>query len=137
MQASPATHMAVGLALPFEFRALEALLIYVCETFERRVSELSPTIEAGTLSFYYYCYSIDFFLVEIKNLQTNPEHQLNNITMYQHKKNLAHCETDIHEVKSALAELLQNDEDMAAMYLSTKAATGYFILSLLYLLLVL
>jgi hypothetical protein len=46
--------------------------------------------------------------------------------MYQHKKNLAHCETDIHEVKSALADLLQNDEDMAAMYLTIKAATGYF-----------
>ena len=47
--------------------------------------------------------------------------------MYQHKKNLAHCETDIHEVKSALADLLQNDEDMAAMYLTVKAATGYLL----------
>lgn len=36
-----------GAALPFEFRALEALLIYVCETYEQQVQEVSPQIEAG------------------------------------------------------------------------------------------
>lgn len=58
-------------------------------------------------------------------MQANPEHQLDNITLYQYKKQLAHVETDIQEVKSALADLLTSDEDMAAMYFSTKAATGY------------
>lgn len=62
LQASPATHMAVGLALPFEFRALEALLIYVCETFERRVSELSPSIESGYYFTFYSFVCVIWFL---------------------------------------------------------------------------
>jgi hypothetical protein len=42
LQQSPGSH-----ALPFEFCALEALLIFVCEAFERRVADLAPCIEAG------------------------------------------------------------------------------------------
>lgn len=109
-------------ALPFEFRALEAILIHTCDvldkqvrffdnctvTYAMEVSSLQPLIDA-----------------EIRSLQTNPEHQLQNLELYHHKKQLTRCEVTTQEMREALEDILQNDEDMAEMYLSTKAFTGY------------
>jgi len=94
--------------LPFEFRALEAILIYACDFFDKQVSSLQPAIDA-----------------EIRALQDNPEHQLENLELYHYKKQLARCEVATQEVAEVIGDILRNDEDMAAMYLTLKAITGY------------
>eukprot|EP00499_Haloplacidia_sp_CaronLabIsolate_P013108 CAMPEP_0196771006 /NCGR_PEP_ID=MMETSP1104-20130614/1454_1 /TAXON_ID=33652 /ORGANISM="Cafeteria sp., Strain Caron Lab Isolate" /LENGTH=310 /DNA_ID=CAMNT_0042141121 /DNA_START=148 /DNA_END=1076 /DNA_ORIENTATION=+ len=91
---------------PFEFLVLEETLDSVCDVLDRRLHTLSAAI-ATTL--------------EAVNEDVN---ERNLARLLPLKNSLASFDVQVHEVRSAIQDLLENDEDLAAMYLTTKAMTG-------------
>eukprot|EP00164_Ancoracysta_twista_P015785 GFYU01026220.1.p1 GENE.GFYU01026220.1~~GFYU01026220.1.p1 ORF type:complete len:442 (-),score=54.52 GFYU01026220.1:127-1410(-) len=83
---------------PYEFRALEAILEEVCDLFERHVQVMSPSIH---------------------NILDNLSYA-NLEQLLPLKKSLNVLDINVNGVKSCVSEVLQNDEDMAGMYLSSK-----------------
>ncbi|XP_066326732.1 putative magnesium transporter MRS2-D isoform X2 [Miscanthus floridulus] len=93
-----------GKVLPFEFRALEVCLEYACKSLEHETSMLEKEAYPA----------LDALTSRISTL--NLEH------VRQIKSRLVAISGGVHKVRDELEHLLDDDDDMAAMHLSEKAA---------------
>ncbi|GAM17811.1 hypothetical protein SAMD00019534_009860 [Acytostelium subglobosum LB1] len=94
------------LTLPFEFKVLEAMLVFICKKLTAEHQRICTLIAK-----------------ELESLNENPEHNLENLLLF-HKKGLNQFEVTTKEIMDALSRLLESDEDMALMYLSFRSITG-------------
>ena len=93
--------------LPFEFRALEAMLISVCGTLQDEFMKLSPRV-----------------VHLLRKLEEEPlEHEYLKQLLRATKK-LTHFAGRVDNIRQVLMELLNSDADMAAMYLTDREQTG-------------
>ena len=90
---------------PFEFRALEAALAFVCAHLEGRSSEL----EAAAYP------ALDALTSKISSLNLERVRKLKN--------GLSRLSARVQKVRDEVEQLLDDDEDMADMFLSRKAAS--------------
>lgn len=90
-----------NIRLPFELVALEYLLITVTDSLERRYAIFNDTVSASLAKARMTQGSTFSELLPIKD-------DLNNFNLF------------LEETSDALQEILDNDEDMAAMYLTSK-----------------
>eukprot|EP01135_Chromosphaera_perkinsii_P004324 Nk52_evm16s277 gene=Nk52_evmTU16s277 len=97
--------------LPYEFRALETMLINVCASIDSTMQEIRPSIN-----------EILSKLTEVDSPDIDKKHLL---LLLRESKRLTAFETRANEIKIALNDILESEEDMAGMYLTTKAATGH------------
>lgn len=88
--------------LPFEFRALEGILIYTCTVLEREFSMIEPNLRKT--------------LRDLPNRINNE--QLERLRQLEQKLN--HFYSRARKVQAALQSVLDEDEDMADMYLTEK-----------------
>ncbi|GAA5812971.1 hypothetical protein MFLAVUS_006435 [Mucor flavus] len=96
--------------LPFEFRALEAILISVTSSLQSELDILEGPVNK--------------LLGDLEDL-ADIEESMNGDKLrdlLQYSKKLAKFERDALSIRDALEEVLDNDEDLAAMYLSDKRA---------------
>ncbi|EFA81925.1 putative mitochondrial rna splicing protein [Heterostelium album PN500] len=94
------------LTLPFEFKVLESILVFICKKLTAEHQRICTSIAK-----------------ELESLNENPEHNLETLLLY-HKKGLNQFEVTLKEIMDALSRLLESDEDMALMYLSFRNITG-------------
>eukprot|EP01116_Phalansterium_solitarium_P000048 TRINITY_DN10038_c0_g1_i1.p1 TRINITY_DN10038_c0_g1~~TRINITY_DN10038_c0_g1_i1.p1 ORF type:complete len:564 (-),score=180.72 TRINITY_DN10038_c0_g1_i1:237-1928(-) len=92
--------------LPFEFAALEALLIEVTAGLRKQFQDSEP--------------DISFLLDRIMRNIEPP-----SIELLKMRKKLNHLEKSIQECHQAMHQLLTNNDDMASMYLTVKSLTGH------------
>eukprot|EP00742_Colponemidia_sp_Colp-10_P012461 GILJ01014000.1.p1 GENE.GILJ01014000.1~~GILJ01014000.1.p1 ORF type:complete len:476 (+),score=63.25 GILJ01014000.1:39-1466(+) len=93
-------------AIPFEFICLEACLMSVCSSLDKRLQTLNPAITDA---------------LESARIMIDNQSLMKLLPL---KSSLAKFEVTVHEVMGAIHELLSNDDDLAEMYLTTKAVTG-------------
>jgi len=96
----------------FEFRVVEAVLTVLCDTLYERYGELKARID-----------HLLFGLEQATNGQDDYLPFLADLS--HHNKTLNSFQKRVHEVRGALHQVLESDEDLAAMYLSVQAATGH------------
>eukprot|EP00177_Eucheuma_denticulatum_P006144 GFKZ01011208.1.p1 GENE.GFKZ01011208.1~~GFKZ01011208.1.p1 ORF type:complete len:534 (-),score=55.41 GFKZ01011208.1:492-2093(-) len=90
------------LFMPFEFRALEGILIYICAVLEREFLGIEPELRKTLLT-----------LPERINFEKLEQ-------LRQLEQRLNHYYSRARKVQNALQSVLDEDEDMADMYLSEK-----------------
>ncbi|KAG2234143.1 hypothetical protein INT48_002306 [Thamnidium elegans] len=96
--------------LPFEFRALEAILISVTSSLQSELDILEGPVNK--------------LLGDLEDL-ADIEESMNGDKLrdlLQYSKKLAKFERDALSIRDALEEVLDNDDDLAAMYLTDKRA---------------
>ncbi|CAO3703471.1 unnamed protein product [Rhizopus stolonifer] len=94
--------------LPFEFRALEAILISVTSSLQSELDVLEGPVN-----------KILADLEELADIEESMNgDKLRDLLKYS--KKLAQFEQDALSIRDALEEVLDNDEDLAAMYLTDK-----------------
>ncbi|KAF0852514.1 mitochondrial CorA-like divalent cation transporter superfamily protein [Andalucia godoyi] len=95
---------------PFELKALEAMLIHVCQFFDVSLARLMPEID-----------------VVLESLYTQSSGALSSSLqrLLPLKKSLGNFQASVQEIVTALNDLLDSDEDMVEMYLTTKAMLGH------------
>ncbi|KAF1806416.1 hypothetical protein FB192DRAFT_1425669 [Mucor lusitanicus] len=99
--------------LPFEFRALEAILISVTSSLQSELDILEGPVNK--------------LLGDLEDL-ADIEESMNGDKLrdlLQYSKKLSKFEQDALSIRDALEEVLDNDDDLAAMYLSDKRAGKY------------
>lgn len=96
--------------LPFEFRALEAMLINLCAQMEQSLGRLHPEIEQ---------------VLEGLTSANSGGISDNLQKLLPLKKTLTAFSSTVTEVHDALSDVLNSDEDMVEMYLTTKAKLGH------------
>nr|AET35420.1 MrsB [Syzygites megalocarpus] len=99
--------------LPFEFRALEAILISVTSSLQSELDILEGPVNKllGDLE-------------ELADIEESMNgHKLRDLLKFS--KKLAQFEQDALSIRDALEEVLDNDEDLAAMYLTDKKNGKY------------
>eukprot|EP00127_Corallochytrium_limacisporum_P003221 Clim_evm70s147 gene=Clim_evmTU70s147 len=94
---------------PFEFEVLEGLLIHVVDRYANILNRITP----NTVN----------LLGRLTDIRGPIDQSQLKQLLYENKR-LTAFESDIVELRSVLEELLDSDEDMAAMYLTDFAATG-------------
>ncbi|KAI9244170.1 hypothetical protein BY458DRAFT_109313 [Sporodiniella umbellata] len=95
-------------SLPFEFRALEAILISVTSSLQSELDILEGPVNR--------------LLADLEEL-ADIEESMNGDKLrdlLKYSKKLAHFEQYALSIRDALEEVLDNDEDLAAMYLTDK-----------------
>eukprot|EP00898_Chlorokybus_atmophyticus_P008487 jgi/Chlat1/863/Chrsp107S01342 len=95
---------------PFEFRALEALLDYACEELKRRAEAIEAQVGP---------------ILKLMAKHAEGADLIGTQELLPLKTELAELENEVNQLKAALDELLKNDEDMAAMYLTVKTSAGH------------
>lgn len=88
--------------MPFEFRALEGILIYTCAVLESGFAGIDPDLRKTLCNF---------------SERVNPE-QLEDLRKLEQQLN--HYYSRARKVQNALQSVLDEDEDMADMYLTEK-----------------
>mmetsp|Transcript_14195 Transcript_14195/g.20634 ORF Transcript_14195/g.20634 Transcript_14195/m.20634 type:complete len:373 (-) Transcript_14195:1356-2474(-) len=101
--------------LPYELRALEAILINVCGTLNRSLLTLSPSVESvlDTLS---SSTTAGFGSVQVAQ-------SLDRLLPLENSMN--EFGSQVEQIRNAMIEVLENDEDMSEMYLTDKMVTGH------------
>lgn len=99
--------------MPFEFRAMEAVLVDVCSSFNSTISTLIPSLDVvlDTLST-----TTDFGGGTVQNCMDRLLPLENALNEFSAK---------VSQARDALNEVLSSDEDMSLMYLSTYKETGH------------
>jgi len=96
----------------FEFRVVEVVLTVICHTLYERYGELKARINQSLLGLEQATDASDDYLPFLAELS----HLNKTLNSFQKR---------VHEVRGALAQVLESDEDLAGMYLSVQAATGH------------
>ena len=105
----------------FELRALEAVLVDVCNTLTRDTNTLSPQIEAMLMAL-----TGPTAHSGTGQMGTAPYQDVITLDRLLPLKNrLNELQTRSVQIRSALNDVLLNDDDMTEMYLSVKSATGH------------
>ncbi|EFC45487.1 predicted protein, partial [Naegleria gruberi] len=92
-------------ALPFEFRILECILHKVCATIEKERNEIQE---------------------RVNDILAAPDYTSEEVLyqILQTKQKLTRFKTFVNELHETIENILQQDDDMATMYLSEKVANG-------------
>ncbi|XP_064385441.1 magnesium transporter MRS2 homolog, mitochondrial-like [Halichondria panicea] len=96
--------------LPFEFRALEAMLMKMFSLLDGRLSQLEPALREVLNNL------LDPRLFSVDRGQLH--------ILLHHSKSLSEFDSLVRDIESTLSEMLDNDEDIADMYLSHVRETG-------------
>lgn len=99
------SHNTDDMFMPFEFRALEGILIHICLVLESDFLAIEPVLR-NTLGI-------------LPNQISNE--QLERLRLYEQQLN--HFFARVRKVQSAIQTVLDEDEDMAEMYLTEKRKT--------------
>jgi magnesium transporter len=96
--------------LPFELRALEAVLLTVTSVLETRFEEIRPAIQQ----------SLDLII-------HHPDHDHHDTLekMLKLRTELSDFQSVVQGIYTELRQLWQSDEDMASMYLTTRSISGH------------
>jgi len=92
--------------LPFELRALEAILMRVAESLQIKLEGFDERVG------------------KIEPYKVNPERRYESLELYQTKLDLAQFGGEVRKVRESLEDLLKSDEDMSAMSLTAGEETG-------------
>ncbi|RKP35562.1 Mg2+ transporter protein cora-like protein [Dimargaris cristalligena] len=95
-----------GSGLPFEFRALESVLVSVITTLQDEVQVVSNLVTN--------------LLAHLE--EKIDRHKLKELLQYS--KRMAKFEQKVLNIRDAIVEVLEQDEDLAAMYLSAKESNA-------------
>jgi magnesium transporter len=93
-----------GSLLPFEFQILEFILQKICSHFQLEFDNLLPEIEGSLMRFDNYVHWDRLKLI------------------LDCKKKINHFKSKVSNYKDAISDVLNSDDDMAAMYLSSKTS---------------
>ena len=87
--------------LPFEFRAMESILMTITTDLNARFERLEPIIDAA-----------------LKRLRTNAGSMQTQMQVASAKHDVDDLEVRVRSLREAMDEVLESDEDMALMYLT-------------------
>jgi len=88
--------------LPFEFKMLELILIYICNNSDLNINQLSNSVQE----------------ISLENVRSS---NLTSILSLQNK--LINAEQEYFEIKTVISGLMKSEEDMFNIYLSKKSVT--------------
>jgi magnesium transporter len=107
---SPQSATSNGTLPPFELRALEVLLIHTCHHFDSALARLMPEID----------YVLDALYTQSSSSLSSSLQRLLPL-----KKALSNFIASVDESNHAVSAVLDSDEDMAEMYITTKQMLGH------------